>query len=338
MNLAYHCTDNYARITGTSIVSVFENNKDMNEINVYIIEHGFTQETKAKFTSLADKYGRKIFFIPIPDIEKEYDIKLVSIKKKWMFDSYSRLFLDRILPENIDRVLYLDGDVLVLGSLEKLWEMDLKGKCCAAGLDCISKPYYELFGLKDTSRYCNSGVILMDLKAWKQKQIDDRVRQYVKKNNGYVFFMEQTVFNVVLQDEIKYLPAKYNVSTLMQLLSWKELNIMRKPLHFYHEDEIMNALEHPLIIHMTGFFYCVNRAWNKVTNHPEQKKFVDYSMLLGWEGEILQPDNRDAKTKFVDAVIHAIPKELLVHLVSFLYNNFRIKIIQKQSEKARARD
>ena len=276
MNIAYHCTDNYARITATSIVSVFENNKEMDEINVYIIENGFTQETKEKFNDLADRYGRLIFMIPLPDLKQEYGLDLVSIKKKWMFDSYSRLYLDRLLPEKKKRVIYLDGDILVLGSLKKLWETDLNGKCCAACLDCVSEPYYKLFNISKESRYCNSGLILIDLNAWKEKQIGEKVRQCVQKNNGYVFFMEQTVFNMVLQDEIFYLPAKYNVSSLEQVFSYNDLIKLRNPLHFYSEKDVKEAMDKPVVVHMTGFFYVINRAWNEVTNHPERERFEEY--------------------------------------------------------------
>ena len=63
MNIVYHLTDNYARISGTSIVSIFENNKEAKEINVYLIENGFTEKTKQKFINLASKYKRKIFYM-----------------------------------------------------------------------------------------------------------------------------------------------------------------------------------------------------------------------------------------------------------------------------------
>ena len=261
MNVAYHLTDNYAKISGTSIVSLFENNKDIDEINVYLIENGFSQNTKDKFTELADKYGRKIYFIPLPDFNGEdYNLGLVSIKKKWMFDSYSRLFLDKLLPADVDRVIYLDGDVLILGSLKKLWEMDLNDKCCAACLDCVSEPYFKLFGIDISNRYCNSGLILMDLKAWRKKKIGEKVKNYVKENNGYVFFMEQTVFNVVLQDEIAYLPFIYNVSSLVQVLSYDDLMKLRKPLHFYNKSEVEEAQKNPIVIHMTGFFYVIGKT------------------------------------------------------------------------------
>lgn len=334
MNIAYHCTDNYARITATSVVSLFENNKDAVEINIYMIEHGFTEETKQKFRVLADKYKRNMYFIPLPDFNGDhYNLGLVSIKKNWMFDSYSRLFLDRLLPEETERVIYLDGDILVLGSMKKLWELDLKGKCCAACMDCISAPYYELFGLEKNNRYCNSGLILMDLKEWRDQHIGDQVKEYVRSRNGYVFFMEQTVFNCVLQGNIKYLPAEYNVSSLIQMFSYEEISRMRRPRHFYHKAELEDARANPMIIHMTGFFFVVNRAWNEKTNHPAQKLYIKYTKLLGWDGNILEKDRRTMQKKIADWFVHYIPRSILISIISPVYNNFRIKNIVYKSGK-----
>lgn len=334
MNIAYHCTDNYARITATSVLSLFENNKDVDEINVYIIEHGFTGETRRKFRDLADKYGRNMYFIPLPDFNGEnYSLGLVSIKKNWMFDSYSRLFLDRLLPEGTERVIYLDGDILVLGSLKKIWEMDLKGKCCAACLDCISAPYYELFGLEKNSRYCNSGFILIDLNTWRDEHIGDQVKEYVRNRNGYVFFMEQTVFNCVLQGNIKYLPAEYNVSSIIQMLSYEELMKLRKPIYFYSKNRLENAKKNPVIIHMTGFFFVINRAWNENTNHPAQKIYVNYTKMLNWSGDMLQQDRRNMRTRVMDWIIHRVPRPILIHMISQIYNGIRIRNIVYQRKK-----
>ncbi len=334
MNIAYHCTDNYARITATSVVSLFENNKDAVEINIYMIEHGFTEETKQKFRALADKYKRNMYFIPLPDFNGDhYNLGLVSIKKNWMFDSYSRLFLDRLLPEETERVIYLDGDILVLGSLKKIWELDLKGKCCAACMDCISAPYYELFGLEKNNRYCNSGLILMDLKEWRDQHIGDQVKEYVRSRNGYVFFMEQTVFNYVLQGKIKYLPAQYNISSLIQMFSFEELIKLRKPIYFYSEDKLERAKKNPIIIHMTGSFFVINRAWNENTNHPAQKIYIKYTEMLEWGGSILQQDRRNMQTRVMDWVIHSLPRPILIFVVTKIYNNMRVKNIVYQRKK-----
>ena len=108
---------------------------------------------------------------------------------------------------------------------------------------------------------------------------------------------------------------------------------MRRPKSFYSEKEVKEALENPVIVHMTGFFYVINRAWNKVTNHPEQHRFLEYSKKLEWPGEILQDDNRGTKTRIEDYVIHHLPKRILIPLVSYLYNNWRIRNISRQAKK-----
>lgn len=330
MNIVYHCTDNYAFITGTSITSIFENNKDIDEINIYIIENGFHEETKKKYERIAEKYGRKIFFIPMPDIKKKYGLELTSIKKKWLFDSYSRLFLDTILPP-MKRVLYLDGDTLILHSLKKLWEIDLGDNYCAAALDCLGESYYDLFDI-DNGKYCNSGVILFDLEKWKEKGIGNKVKEFVNGKNGYVFFMEQSVFNIVLQGHIKYLPAIYNTSSLMQMFTPKQLWKMRKPKFFYSEEKINNAVKNPTIIHMTGLFYVINKPWNKVTNYPNSELFWEYFKLMNWGKNEIQEDNRDIKTKAVDFLIHACPKKILIPVISWVYNGLRVKKIRNQAK------
>ncbi len=326
MNVVYHCTDNYAFITATSIISMFENCKDIDEINVYVIENGFKKETKEKYKDLAVRYGRNVFFIQMPDVNKKYGLGLTSIKKKWLFDSYSRLFLDSILPR-MDRALYLDGDTLILHSLKDLWEMDMEDNCCAAALDCLGEPYYELFGI-NKGKYCNSGVILIDINRWKEQGIAERVKDCVHRNKGYVFFMEQSVFNIVLQGNIAYLPAIYNTSTIMQMFSPKQIWRMRKPKYFYDDQEIETAVNDPIIIHMTGLFYVINKPWNEVTNHPNKELFMKYCNKLGWGSYEIQKDNRKFSNRVKDYIIHFIPSIILVPLISVLYNNVRVKAIK----------
>ncbi len=333
MNVVYHCTDNYAFITGTSIISMFENNREMSEINVYIIEHGFKEETKKKYRKLAERYKRNIYFVSMPDVNKEYGLGLTSIKKNWLFYSYSRLFLDTILPP-MDRVLYLDGDTLILKSLKELWELDLGNNCCAAALDCIGEPYYRLFEI-NKGKYCNSGVILIDLKKWREVKAAERVKKYVQDKKGYVFFMEQSVFNIVLQGKIKYLSAVYNTSSIMQMFTPKQLWQMRKPKYFYDEKEIETAVKNPTIIHMTSLFYIINKPWNEVTNHPNKNLFWSYFNKMGWDKDEMQKDTRNRKMKTKDFLIHICPKVFLVFLVRWIYNGFRVEMIKKEVNKIR---
>lgn len=334
MNIVYHASDSFAKVTGTSIVSIFENNKDADDITIYIIEKKFTDVNKKKMKELADKYARKIEFIPMPDINEIEDLRLKKIKEKWIFDSYCRLFLDKLLPESVDKVLYLDGDVLNTSSLKELWEMDLEGSCAAAVIDCLGEKYYQLLGLSKEARYCNSGVILFDLAQWRKQEMDEKVRKYVHDNHGYVFFMEQTVFNAVMQGKIKILHPKYNTYSMMQILSYEDLMRLRKVERYYSEKEIEEAIEHPVLVHMTSSFLVVNRPWCELTNHPMQNEYKKYADLTPWD-EPLSEDCRDGMKKFTDTVVQCAPKSLVISFASFLYNTIRVKQIGAEIKRYR---
>ena len=333
INIAYHSSDAYARVLAVSLASLFENNKTVKIINVYIIEHGINKENKDALNAVAEHYGRNIFYIPMPDINIKENLRLQKVKEKWTFDSYCRLFLDDLLPEKVDKVLYLDTDVLVTDSLEELWNIDMTCYLAAGVKDCFSKKYYELLGLKEGAHYCNSGVLLLNLNKWRQEHIGDQIREYVHDRNGYIFFMEQTVINGVIQDKWLILDVKYNVNTIMMALSYKEMKTLRKLDDFYSEEEIKEALEHPVLIHMTSVFMVHNRTWIKGTNHPAKSLFDKYKSLTPWKDIEDLSDARNKKTKIKDWAIDVMPNAIMIPVVSFVYNNIRTINIKRNMKK-----
>lgn len=335
MNVVYHSSDSFAPVLGTSIVSLFENNKGMDEIHVYVIEEKISAENKAKLNILAKKHNRNIHFIPMPDVNKTQKLGLKKVRKDWIFNSYCRLFLDEILPKDLQRVLYMDSDVLVTGDLTELWNTDMTGYCAAGVMDCLGEKYYELLGLNDKAKYCNSGVILQNLDLWRRSNIGNRVRDYVHKNDGYVFFMEQSVYNAVFQGEILILPPKYNTYTLMQYLSYKEIMNLRNPKRFYQEKEIKEAVKDHKIVHLTNTFLITNRAWFEYTNHPEKQKFMYYKHMTPWKDELGFSDTRSTKKKLTQFFVDHLPRPIVIEFAGMVYNSFRILNIKRLMKKYR---
>lgn len=333
MNVAYHSSDAYARILAVSIASLFENNQTCDEINVYVIERGIIDENKTALDSIAQKYCRSIIYIPMPDINDKENLQLKKVKKKWIFDSYCRLYLDDLLPESVDKVLYLDSDVLVTDSLQELWDIDLSNYVAAGVKDCINKKYYEILGLKEGAHYCNSGVILINLKKWRKDHIGDKIRQFVHDRNGYVFFMEQTVMNGVIQDKWLILPVRYNVNTLMMTLSYQEIQTLRKSDDFYSENEVKEALEHPALIHMTSVFLVHNRTWIEGSNHPAKPLYEKYKALTPWAADADLSDKRNIRAKAQDKIIDILPNCIMLPVASYIYNNVRILSINRKIKK-----
>lgn len=336
MNVVYHSSNKFAPVLGVSITSLFENNKNMKEISVYIIEDNISINNKNKLEQIAKQYGRDLFFITMPDVNEEFHLDLKKVRGDWIFNSYCRLFLNKLLPKDIKKVLYLDSDVLILNDLTDLWNTDINNYCLAAVMDYISIDYYNLFGLNKNARYCNSGVLLINLELWEQNNINDLVRDYIKQNNGYVFFMEQTVFNAILQNNILVLPQKYNLYTITQLLTYDEILTLRRPEYMYSREEILTAVQEPCISHMTSCFLVRNRAWYIENNHPMKDKFIYYKNLSPWKNWDGFSSDKSLKQKCYTICTKIIPRKSIVKLAGIIYTKFRVKYIHHIMKKMAA--
>lgn len=336
MNVVYHSSDFFAPTLGVSMASLFENNKEAQEINVYIIENGIAEENRKKLMSLGDDYGRNIAFIPMPDINAQKRLGLKKVKNKWMFDSFCRLYLADLLPDTVHRVLYLDCDILIVAPLFDLWHVDLKGCSAGAVADALPRQYYSLLSIVDQAHYCNSGVILFDLDRLRAHSYDDEIRRYIQEHDGYVFFMEQTVFNAVWKNDICLLPARYNLMSIMTSLSYDQILMLRKPVAFHMREEISAALEAPCIFHMTSAFFEVNRPWIQNTTSSLKNVFLQYQRLTPWKDIGLSSDTRSLRKKLADYAVQHTPKSILMPIVSIVYNTIRVGWIKMNMRKAKA--
>lgn len=330
MNVALHSSDSFASVLAVSMVSIMENNQEMADITFYVLEKQICEENKKKLRDMVSKYGRNLVMIPLPDMQRDFNFPIARVRKKWILDSYCRLFLGSILPKDVERVLYLDCDTLCHGNLQELWDMDLQGCYCGAVIDAVGEHYYELFGMNETSRYCNSGMVLFDLKHWREDSMEDKVAEYVREKNGFVFFMEQSVMNIVLQDRIKVLHPKYNTYTLISALSDKELKWLRHCKRFYSEAECAEARRDPRLMHLTNLFLVKGRPWIEGNTHPLKDMFMSYRALTPWQGEPLMKYHSSLAKRIQYRILNAFPHWLSLPMIGIIYEYIRPMQIAKQ--------
>lgn len=141
-----------------------------------------------------------IDYISHPNIEfvncEKVDIPVrdgMNVSERFPYLALVRLFLHNLLKE--DKVVYLDVDTVVDDSLEDLWGIDL-------GSDLIG-------AVEETNKYCNSGVILFNLKGIRKANLDKNIKILLSKCK--MQFPDQDAMNQVFQDRILLLPKKYNV-------------------------------------------------------------------------------------------------------------------------------
>ena len=107
ITIVYSSDDNYAQHVGVSMLSLFEKNKELDEIVIYILANHISMENKCNLSMIAARYGRSIIFYEIAILLEKLPL---NIGNSIAISSYARLFLSSVIPEDIDKILYLYSD------------------------------------------------------------------------------------------------------------------------------------------------------------------------------------------------------------------------------------
>ena len=195
-------------------------------IDFYILDGGLTQDDKLNIESLKKINNFNVHYIKInPDDfkicpllkdidEKHSDYHVTSA-------GYYRFKLPELLPE-LDKILYLDCDVIIRSSLKELFEYDLKNKSTTMVEDVDASKELERLGVK---HYYNSGVMLINLDYWRKNNIQEKLFEYVKNNSDKIVWQDQDVLNAVLAGTIEPISDKWNYQYfLYEKIEPKELN------------------------------------------------------------------------------------------------------------------
>ena len=126
MNIALTTDSKFIPHCTTTICSICENNKDENII-FFIIHNGLNIATQNIFTNFINKYkNKKIEFYLFPEhLLKDFPVYQEGQPQHISLATYYRLFITKFLPENIDKLIYLDCDIIVRKSLKELWDIKI---------------------------------------------------------------------------------------------------------------------------------------------------------------------------------------------------------------------
>ncbi len=295
------------------MISMFENNKDADEITVYLMENGISGESKVKFQQIAQNYCRTIVMLPMLDIEKLAGVKVVIPAYNRMA-TCGRLFIVLLLPESIDRVIYADCDTIFVDSLQKLWDMDISGYPIGMADGAMNTSYRELLGLSREGMYFNSGILLIDLKAWRERGAEKAFLRFLESQNGYVPFPDEGVLNAVFDGNIFRVPLRYNVIRVVFAFSHDEICRVKALKQFYSPEELDAARRSPAVVHFTHNFYMPLRPWMQGCDHPYVQEYLAYKAVTPWKDEPLWEDNRSSVSKAYTVFCHVMPKGFMIWL------------------------
>lgn len=221
--------------------------------------------------------------------EDSYEVRGIST------GTYLRLMLHRLLPE-IDKILYMDVDVLVCGSLLPIWQEDLSGQVLAAVKGAVNlsdkwkwnsdRPYWKLLE-GQRGKYINAGVTLMNLEEIRRLKLDMQWNELAKER---LYYQDQDILNITCQNKIIYLPPKYNRLAYMGQEDYNRFAEER----IFTAAECDEALKSPVIIHYAGDKpwkrYDTNLGslwWDYVNSKEDLKNLFDEDKARRYHGPTL---------------------------------------------------
>ena len=162
---------------------------------------------------------KKYRLIDVKTPENEFSDAPVT--DRYPKEMYFRIFAAKYLPKELDRILYLDPDIVVNASLRELYGIDLDGYFYAAASHVkeVMRKINEIrLGMEEEGPYINSGVMLMNLTLLREKQSEAEVYDYIRKNEKLLILPDQDVISGLYSDMIYPLePLKYNMTERLMI-------------------------------------------------------------------------------------------------------------------------
>ncbi len=274
MNILLTIDDNFVPQLAANICSVCENNQDIEDISFYIFDNGISDSNKQLLDAFVLSYKRSISFISIVGFMDTIGFRFDTTG--WNEIVLARLLMSRFLPEELEKVLYLDGDTIVRGSLKELWDTDLEGFTLGAVVEPTANKERRKKLEIEQFPYYNAGVLLVNLSNWRRSNAESRILSYCARNSDKLFANDQDAINVVLKDEIRALSPSYNFSNVFTYYPFKTLNKLMPG--FCDEETFFEAKSNPCVIHYLG----EERPWRKGSTHAYKLDYDYYLSKTPW--------------------------------------------------------
>ena len=271
--IVYISDENYISLTAISIFSLIDNSKE--DIAIWVIDTGISEKSIIKLKLMVSHLGAQINFIKVNHIENQYNIPITIHSNTSV---YNNLFLASLLK--LKKVIYLDGDTIILSSLKGLWNIDLEGYYLAGVRDTTGIVERAEAGIGKDELYINSGVMYCNLEEWRKNNLEQKFVEYLTGHDGEYIFRSQRIINAVCKNKVKEISPKYNLLPDYLRLNSKQICKIHQSNTFCSERELVDAKNNMTVIHYAGREF--NRPWFYGCIHPFKTTFFEYENKSGW--------------------------------------------------------
>ncbi|MCP8883170.1 glycosyltransferase family 8 protein [Devosia sp. XJ19-1] len=218
LHIALTFDDNFWAPAYAVMRSICLSTRRRGEIVFYLLHMPLSAEHRADLARITEEFGAALVFYPLVG-EPFFEDFVAGLPQggRWPKVVYARMLLPGLLPQEVERVIYLDCDMLVRAPIEELYDIDLAGKPLGAVRDALA-PFIpmrrdmiqnaDLFDGADP--YFNSGMLVIDLDLWRQMDLRAEIDALAKRGILAKLYFDQDLLNLIFRDKWQALPWRWN--------------------------------------------------------------------------------------------------------------------------------
>jgi lipopolysaccharide biosynthesis glycosyltransferase len=291
MNLLLCCNEGYLQHLFVALTSIAEQKTRYRYHVVVVMQSGDIPrlDALAETALAAYPHMRVRFRLFVPDAKL-----VLPTRAHYTVDIFTRLWVGEFFDATAERVLYLDSDMVIIDSLDPLWELPLSGRTLGA----VSIPGSDrcaVFAIPEAAGYFNSGVLLIDLARWRATGAFARLMDYIQTHHDKLIDPDQDALNAVLYDDRLPLGYEWNVIS---------------PFYFPHHDlgmteaDVARVRATAKIIHFNG----ASKPWSFFSRHPHRDDYFRFLRLTPWRDFV--PADRTPANRLRRFVSDLVPEAL----------------------------
>lgn len=270
IQVVFAADDAYAPPLAVSIVSLLRHAHKPGPLVISIMDGGISEANCIRLLALAEERPEtEIRFIGINNSDFENFPIFISA---YTIATYYRLKLPSLMPD-VDKVLYLDSDIVVEMDIRDMWELPMDGSPLLVVEEprVLNEHRLVMLDIPHEAPYFNAGILVMDLAWMRRENMEEAFVRYIEKHGSHLQHQDQDVLNGCFVGKWKLMPPRFNMMFYMTH-AYKAVFVVYTP------EDILEARRQPGIIHFNHH----PKPWNPGAMDPRRGLFFKYARMSGF--------------------------------------------------------
>ena len=278
MNIVLVCDNNFAPYAATVVASILRNDK---KVHFFILTDDMTSENEHLLVSMTKDMGGFLDVVRVDGkLFADFPMPSNPSLKHIGISTYFRLFVELLLPKSVDKLIYLDCDIVVRKSLQPLYDTDISEYYLGAVYHSddlsINNGAFKRLDIPISQGYFNAGVLLINLRKWREDGIYNQCVNYLHSNKEKIVNHDQDVLNVVCGKKTKMLSFTWNCMNGFLMTSFLKKT---DKISLIYTKDLEEIIRDPAVLH----FAFRPKPWEIICIHPYRKDFRDCIKLTPYK-------------------------------------------------------